>query len=262
MSPAGTDGASTDLGATNGPWASLVRSGRFLFTYRKFVLPLISVGILLVSKPGLLLGSQRWDLLLDGVGIAVALAGQTLRALVIGLAYIKRGGNRGTIDADSLVVQGLFAHSRNPLYVGNMLEFLGLCLILHSPAGYLIGVPFFALAYFSIVLAEEEFLRAKFGPVYEEYCRRVNRFVPSLRGLGATLGSMELDWRRVIRKEYGTTFVWVSTLLALLAWERIFHRGWPSAQAGVRVLLLLWGLVVLAYLAARYLKKTDRLGCT
>jgi protein-S-isoprenylcysteine O-methyltransferase Ste14 len=242
--------------------AILVGFGHFLFKRRKFVFPLMSLAILLVGKPLLPFGSERWDLVLDAIGIAVAVSGQTLRALVIGLAYIKRGGESGSIAADRLVVEGLFAHCRNPLYVGNMLQFTGLVIILNSPVGYFIGLPFFALSYYSIVLAEEGFLRAKFGASFEEYCRRVNRFVPSFRGLGATLHSMSFNWRRVIRKEYGTTFVWVTTLLALLAWESYNHHGWPAAQPTVSLLLGLWVLLVLGYATARYFKKSGRLGRT
>ena len=226
--------------------AILIRFGHFLFKRRKFVFPLTSLGILLVSKPRLFLGNESWDRVLDGVGIAVAVAGQTLRALVIGLAYIKRGGASGSIDADNLVVEGLFAHSRNPLYVGNMMEFTGLLLILNAPVGYWVGFPFFALAYYSITLAEEDFLRAKFGASFEDYCRRVNRFVPSLGGLRSTLASMEFNWKRLIRKEYGTTFVWITTLLALLAWQSYSFHGWPTARPTVRFLMGLWVPVLLA----------------
>jgi hypothetical protein len=37
------------------------------------------------------------------------------------LAYIKRGGRKKRIAADHLVVDGIFAHVRHPLYVGNFL---------------------------------------------------------------------------------------------------------------------------------------------
>ena len=135
----------------------LVRYGHFLFRRRKFVFPLASLAVLLAGKPRWLFGSESWDRMLDALGILMAMSGQALRAAVIGLAYIKRGGESGAIHADRLVVEGLFAHSRNPLYVGNMMEFAGLCLILNSPAAYLLGIPFFALSYYSIVLAEEDF---------------------------------------------------------------------------------------------------------
>ncbi len=239
-----------------------IRFGHFLFRYRKFVFPAVSLAVLLLGKPRLFLGSETWDRVLDVVGIAVAVAGQALRALVIGLAYIKRGGENGTIDAPRLVVEGVFAHSRNPLYVGNMMEFTGLCLIFNSPVGYLLGLPFFLFAYYSIVRAEEDFLSHRFGADFEAYCRRVNRFIPSFRGLGATLQQMEFNWKRVIRKEYGTTFVWLTTLFGLLIYQSCFFHGWPGAKPAVLRLIALWTPLPLAYAAARYFKKSGRLGRT
>jgi protein-S-isoprenylcysteine O-methyltransferase Ste14 len=262
MSPAEAGSNAGNFASPDRTTATLVRFGHFLFKRRKFVFPLMSLGILLVGRPRMFLGKESWDRALDVLGIAVAVAGQTLRAMVIGLAYIKRGGEDGSIDAPSLVVEGLFAHCRNPLYVGNMLEFTGLTLILNSPVGYLIGLPFFALAYYSITLAEEGFLRGKFGASFDDYCRRVNRFVPSFRGLQLTLSGMSFNWKRVIRKEYGTTFVWLTTLLALLAWQSYIFHGWPAAQSTVRHLLMLWVPVLLYYIAARTLKKSGRLGRT
>jgi len=260
MSRARTESTAGVLRTPGRAEALLVPIGHFLFKRRKFVFPLMSLAVLLAGRPRLPFGSEGWDLALDALGIAVAVAGQTLRAMVIGLAYIKRGGESGSIHADTLVVEGLFAHCRNPLYVGNMLQFTGLVLILNTPAGYFVGLPFFALAYFSIVLAEEGFLRERFGASFEAYCGRVNRFLPSFRGLGVTLRSMTFNWRRLIRKEYGTTFVWLTTLLALLAWESYDRRGWPAAQPTLAVLLSLWALVLLGYVAARYFKKSGRLG--
>ena len=65
--------------------------------------------------------------------------------------------------------------------------------------------------------AEEAFLARKFGADYVAYCGRVNRFVPDLRGLSQTIRGFEFDWKRVVRKDYGTTFTWMSTALVLIA---------------------------------------------
>jgi hypothetical protein len=66
-------------------------------------------------------------------------------------AYIKRGGKAGKVYAPRLVTQGLFGHSRNPLYVGNLLVLLGVFLVHNNSVVYHIGVPFFLFAYTSIV---------------------------------------------------------------------------------------------------------------
>jgi protein-S-isoprenylcysteine O-methyltransferase Ste14 len=238
-------------------WA--VAAGRFFFRWRDALFPAVLLLIVLVSPPGLRFASRAWDRALDLAGVAVALAGQALRILVIGLAYIRRGGLDRRIHADALVVEGFFAHSRNPLYLGNLLGLAGFCLIHDSALGYLVGLPFFALAYWTIVVAEEEFLRARFGAAYEAYRRRVPRFVPSWRGLRGTLRGMRFDWRRVVSKEYGTTFAGLSLVLLLLAWDG--YRRWGAAGAAptLRWGAVLWAPLVVAYLAARTLKKSGRL---
>lgn len=79
-----------------------------------------------------------------------AAAGQALRFAVIGYAYIKRGGLRRRVHVDKLVMKGYFAHSRNPLYLGNLVVLSGLFLIHGAVSVYAIGIPFFLSAYVAI----------------------------------------------------------------------------------------------------------------
>jgi len=237
----------------------MVSLGNFLFRYRNAVFPVVFLGIVFLDPPRYPAGSAGWDRALDSLGILVALAGQSLRVLVIGLKYIARGGRHGQVYADDLVRGGIFAHSRNPLYVGNIAVFLGLFIVLNSWAGYLIGVPAVFLAYISIVRAEEAFLGAKFGESYRDYCREVNRFLPSLAGLRQTIASMKFDWPRVVRKEYGSTWTWISTVIGLLYWERGAVEGFESVRSSAPRYLAAWGALTLLYLIARVLKKTGRL---
>jgi protein-S-isoprenylcysteine O-methyltransferase Ste14 len=163
--------------------------GRFVFRYRNALAP-SAVGLTLAATVPLAFGGDDGpDLALDAFGILVALAGQALRVLVIGLAYIKRGGRDKTIAADRLVCEGVFAHSRNPLYLGNILLITGLLLIWNSPVAYVVVLSVVTLSFFSIVRTEETFLRSRFGAEYEIYCARVNRFLPDFRGFGQTLNA-------------------------------------------------------------------------
>ncbi len=239
---------------------ALVPAGRFFFRLRNLLFPLVFFALVLASEPRLFLGSERWDQALDAVGIGVALSGQLLRALVIGLAYIRRGGRNKQIFAHYLVQDGFFAHSRNPLYLGNFLALAGFCLIHNSALCYAVGLPFFALAYLAIVVAEEEYLAEKFGPVYDAYRARVPRFWPSFKGFGSTLGSMEFDWRRLVRKEYGSTFAGASSILVLLVWDSYARRGSAGVEGLLPAVLGIWAVLVCAYLYARYLKKSGVLG--
>jgi protein-S-isoprenylcysteine O-methyltransferase Ste14 len=219
----------------------------------------VFVAVVLLDRPRSFLGDPAADVWLNAAGFAVALTGQILRALVIGLAYIRRGGKGGKIYADALVQDGFFAHCRNPLYVGNFLVYLGLFVVLNSMAGYLVGVPFFIFAYLCITSAEEDFLRKRFGVEYEDYCRRVPRFVPVLRGLSNTVRGMRFKWKRLIRKEYGSTFAWLTAGFVLLARENFAWHGAGAARGALRGLLPVWLVVVAAYLLARWMKKTGRL---
>ncbi|HEX9942330.1 MAG TPA: isoprenylcysteine carboxylmethyltransferase family protein, partial [Thermoanaerobaculia bacterium] len=228
--------------------------------YRDLLFPAVFFGLAAVSEPRLLLGSRSWDLALDALGIAVALAGQGLRAAVIGYAYVRRGGRNKSIFADELVQEGFFAHSRNPLYLGNFLALAGFCLIHNSVLGYLVGIPFFAFAYLAIVAAEEDYLRARFGAAYDEYRRRVPRSLPSLAGLPETLSTLRFDWKRLVRKEYGSTFAGASCILALLLWEGYRQFGDPVLKSRALVLGVVWLPLLLAYLTARRLKKAGTLG--
>ena len=91
--------------------------------------------------------------------------------------------------------------------------------------------------------------------MYDDYSRSVPRFLPSFSGLGETIRGMRFDWRRLLRKEYGATFAWISTALALAVWEIWVRQGPRAGRARLRMAVLAWAPVVAAYLTARWLKK-------
>jgi protein-S-isoprenylcysteine O-methyltransferase Ste14 len=238
---------------------SLVRLGAFFFKTRDVVFPLVYIPLLVLTRPWPFLGDPGLDWMLDAVGLATALGGQVLRALVIGLAYIHRGGKDKQVYAATLQQNGIFAHARNPLYVGNLMIATGFLIVHNNPWAYVIGLSFFVLAYVSIVAAEERYLHARFVGEYEDYCRRVPRFWLRLRGLGATIGSMEFQWRRLLRKEYGTIFVTGATALCLIVRERVTWRGWEANRTMLVASGALMCALAAAWAGARLLKKRGML---
>jgi protein-S-isoprenylcysteine O-methyltransferase Ste14 len=238
----------------------LIRCGHFFFKARDVVFPLVMCTLAFGFRPLVIQGNWHLDRWIDLLGFAVAMTGQLLRIAVIGYAYIIRGGRDGKIFATSLVQGGLFAHSRNPLYTGNMLIYLGLAIVHGSPWFFAIAIPFFAFAYGSLVAAEEDFLRKKFGVEYEDYCRRVNRFIPSLRGLRATLAPMTFDWKNVLRREYGTPFAWMTSMLALVLLERAVTPGAVLTRGTITAVAITWTLLAIAYIVVRTLKLRGKLG--
>ena len=226
--------------------AFLVASGNWFFRTRNWVSPLAFALLVLLTRPAFAFGTRQ-DVTLLLAGVCVSLAGQGLRAAVIGYAYIKRGGKRKKVYADTLVQGGFFAHCRNPLYVGNYLLLAGLLVSYGSAVALLAGLAFYGYLYLAITLAEEQYLSGKFGDAYADYAARVNRYLPDPRGLGRSLHGMRYDWRKLVRKEYGTPFAYVVTLLLVVLWKAFLAAGhvpvrtMVPAAAVFGVSAMMWG---------------------
>lgn len=106
-------------------------------------------------------------LLVIGVGI-----------VVWGLVTLRRSDESPDHEKepDALITEGPFAYSRNPLYLGLLVAYLGLTLLLNSlwPLG-----PFVVLAWYFDRMAkrEEPYLDARFGEEYAEYRENVRRWL-------------------------------------------------------------------------------------
>lgn len=79
--------------------------------------------------------------------------------------------------ASTVVQNGIYRHTRNPMYLGISTMLLGWGLWLAHPLA-LLWVPL-AMAYLQRfqIRPEERILRAHFGAPYEAYCRRVRRWL-------------------------------------------------------------------------------------
>ena len=232
----------------------MVKLGNFLFHYRNGLFPLVYLLLFFKSRP--VVEDYR---LAAAAGFAVALLGQLLRAVTIGLEYIIRGGRKRQVYAEKLVQGGIFAHCRNPLYVGNFLILLGVGIASNSVLFLSLGVPFFFFAYWAIIAAEENYLRNKFGQEFDEYCNRVNRLLPNFSGLGQTLAGMTFNWRRLISAEYGSTYIWLAAITLVTLKNAWLNGEYQANRPFIHVLWFLFVAVSLAYAAARYLKKSGKL---
>jgi protein-S-isoprenylcysteine O-methyltransferase Ste14 len=75
-----------------------------------------------------------------------------------------------------VITTGIFATSRNPLYLACVIIFLGLALALNmlwALMGLLLSV---ILCHYLLILPEERYLTAKFGEEYEQYMASVHRW--------------------------------------------------------------------------------------
>lgn len=130
---------------------------------------------------GIVLGRvQPWHL---PTSVASALVGVLL--LVAGIAVMGWAGavmwrHRTTVipwrHVEHLMTGGPFRVMRNPIYVGDVLVYLGGTLVAGSWWPFLLmPLPLFVMNRY-VIAREEAYLLERFGEPYAAYCRRVRRW--------------------------------------------------------------------------------------
>lgn len=233
--------------------------GNFFFRYRNALFPAIFAVGSLTLRPKIMFDNLVVDQFLAAIGIGVALLGQAVRLITIGFEYIHRGGKDGQVYAGRLVRGGVYGITRNPMYVGNGLISIGMTMLLGSPMGYVILIPFFLFVYQAIVATEEAYLRKTFAGEYADYASSVNRYVPKLSRVAESFVEMRLDWRRSIKKDLGTIVGLTIGFILLPVWRSyLLHGVEETKTATIRALWLSLAIAAL-YLFLLKLKRSNRL---
>jgi protein-S-isoprenylcysteine O-methyltransferase Ste14 len=79
--------------------------------------------------------------------------------------------------ASKLVETGPYRISRNPMYTGMSIAYLGLMLLLNWGWALVLFPVVIVLLHRFVIGKEERYLLAEFGDEYREYCRRVRRWI-------------------------------------------------------------------------------------
>ena len=146
---------------------------KFFFKYRSFTPTPIALMIIYFAGANSSYRVAGTILLLLGEGIriwAVSHAGGATRTRDVG--------------APSLCTSGPYAQTRNPLYVGNMLMYVGIVLIAGMPNelfAAIVTTVFFIVQYSLIISLEEETLDKLFREEYSEYKQNVPPIFPKLK---------------------------------------------------------------------------------
>jgi protein-S-isoprenylcysteine O-methyltransferase Ste14 len=238
----------------------MIPIGNFFFRYRNFLFIFLYLALFIPSPPLFSRSAfgahyHYWPII---TGLIITVTGQLIRGVTIGLAYIIRGGKNKQVYAEELVTEGMFNHCRNPLYLGNILMLTGVGILSNSLIYVAVLIPLFLFIYQAIVLAEEHFLRNKFGVVYDKYTGKVNRWLPDLSGMRETFSSMEFKWKRWILKEYNTQYIWLSGIVLVLLLTYPQLTDYNTALRN-QLLIILLAALLLFYLLIRYLKKSGKM---
>jgi protein-S-isoprenylcysteine O-methyltransferase Ste14 len=237
----------------------MIEIGNFFFKYRNFLFIFLYLA-LFIPSPQIFtedaLGEDYYFYPLIS-GLLITVFGQLIRGVTISLAYIVRGGSDKKVYAEQLVTEGVFNHCRNPLYVGNILMLVGVGILINSLLFICVFIPLFLFIYQAIVLAEENFLRKKFGQQFNAYCARVSRWMINFRNIGKTISSMYFNGKRWLIKEYNTQTVWLLGIIVILLFR------YPQLTDGDtdirnRIFVVCCILLAIYYGSIRYLKKSGK----
>ena len=208
--------------------------------------------------PLFLPGPEPFDdtLIATLLGALVAALGQLVRAVTIGFRYVIRGGKGRRVYAEDLVTEGVYAHVRNPMYVGNLLIVAGVAIAANSWPTILLGSALAVFMYICIVAAEEEYLLGRFGEAFKAYCRDVPRWLPRPGALFRESEAMQFRWRRLLVKEYGTPFGWISAIIMVTLFN-FWHDGeWPARRVEIAAIAWAFAITAVFWLTAWRLKKS------
>lgn len=144
------------------------------------VWPPVALGIPLAGGVGLSLMAGEpipWPDLRVGVAVLLGAAFAVWNGWSLVLFHRHATGLLPGQPTTELLSQGPFRVTRNPLYVGLIVLYVAIALWVPSSwALLLLPIGVLALVKGSIE-PEEAYLRGKFGAAYEEYCRRVPRWI-------------------------------------------------------------------------------------
>lgn len=142
--------------------------------------PLIYLGAFLA---GLLLDYfYRFPILLPRVvGLIAGVLLIAAAATVVSPAF--RGFKRARTNVEpwkpttAIVTSGVYAFTRNPIYLALTLLYSGAALLINSTWVLLLLAPVLTLIRFGVIEREERYLTAKFGVEYTNYKARVRRWI-------------------------------------------------------------------------------------
>lgn len=194
----------------------LARLGGWLFTYRTS-LPLPIAAVLLAWPPDR--STLPLSTPLAVTGLLIIAAGEAVRAW--GVHQIGAISRTRSDRTGPLIDTGPFSLVRNPLYLGNILLWVGFAvsarLLWFAPVALIL----LGLEYHAIVRWEETVLEERLGDSYRRYMREVPRWIPRFGSQRQSEGLARFSWTDTLYSERGTLIAIVVGLVLLAVKGRV-----------------------------------------
>jgi len=148
------------------------------------------------------------------LSVLLVIAGLSLRAYTV-CTTPKGTSGRNTAKqvADHLNTKGIYSVVRHPLYLANYLIWAGLLVYTMNIFAFILVSLVYWIYYERIMMAEEAFLRSKYGDEFEQWAEKVPAFIPKWSLYEG--GMLEFSWKTFIRREYATIMSVVFSYLVI-----------------------------------------------
>jgi len=237
----------------------LEKQGRWLFRNRSY-LPLLGIPIILLALRNSEYLERTFGDSVEAfwgfLSIGISFLGLGIRCIVAGYAPRGTSGrNTKSQVAEVLNTTGMYSIVRNPLYLGNFVIVLGLTLFLQVLWLVLVVWVGFWIYYERIILAEESFLRNKFGDTFLKWAEKTPIFFPNLKNWNKP--SLPFSFKTVLRREFSTFFAIVASFTFLDIAEDLFAEGKFELSLPWAILFIFALIIYITLLILK--KKTNKL---
>ena len=142
-------------------------------------------------------------------------------SVIMVLGEIIRFISAGTlIKFEGVTCNGIYAYSRNPLYIGSFLIGIGACVIGRDILFSFFFLIAFPILYFRIIKREEHYLSRRYGVDYESYIRIVPRFWSGRLGFGKIL--RESSPFLAVKNRELRTVMGIAVVLTVMALKMVY----------------------------------------
>lgn len=112
-------------------------------------------------------------------GLAALLAVAAVALVAGAFLRLRRADTRAEPwqPTTAIVTEGVYAYSRNPMYVAMALLYIAVAVAADSVIDLVLLIPLLLVVHYGVVAREERYLEAKFGDEYRGYQAAVRRWI-------------------------------------------------------------------------------------